>query len=863
MVPTAPLTLVSGLLDPASGLLHRNIGPIRLRQKELALLLHLVEQTPRVVPREELLQAIWGYGPDVLTRTLDTTIARLRQKIEPDPGNPVHVHTVSGEGYRFQVPPPAALSPAGPVRTTFVGRAPEQARLHQAMQAPARRVALVGPAGVGKTRLATRWTWQNVPADQRVVCDLASACSEAALLQVVEDALGLPHALDGRAERIGTALASPEPTLLLLDNADDLPEAVAALSRDWLDAAPTLRVLITARARLPGVPCVEVAPLPVDDALLLFQERLERPTAEADQSALRALVEGLDCLPLAIEMAAGRARVLSPTQLLDHLGDRFHLLRFPSNPTGARVRTLHEAIAWSWGLLSPEEQRTLSWISILPGPFTAETAARLLEPADVPSPADALDALERAGLLQVIHTPQGRRLRLLQNIRAFAWAALERSGGARACGDRLLAWCLEQVERDSTGRTNGTLPAHEDFAVREGPDIRVAMAHGLRHDPDKAARLLLEMLEAPTWRRAEALAWLDDLAAADLRPPLRARLLLHRAYLHLQAGRVSSAEELLQEGLALAERLQDQGVQGRLLATFGELAIRQGALDQADAYLSRAEALLTEAAPTLLNRVYVRRGTLNQYRGRFAEARRWDQRGAAHSQRYGAVYQEMVARSNFACGLSDVGRWAESDPHALAALAYFERIQDRRGTATMRHLLAANALRQGQIERGDGLLLAAMEAYRKAGDFRGIALIQISQTDTLLARQGPEPAARLAREAWTKLHSIGELRLASLAAAHLAAIEAERGHLTEAEALLRAIAEAPDEVVWDDGYRAFAACWLEVARAEQAPTRARSRALRRSATTQLQALRERPASSRPLDWIIDRLAGRLRPPPRS
>ncbi|MCB9763283.1 MAG: winged helix-turn-helix domain-containing protein [Alphaproteobacteria bacterium] len=860
MHATDPLLLCSGRLDPVRRVLHRDGDDIRLTQKELDLLLYLTARESRVVPREELLGAVWGYGPQVRTRTLDTTIARLRRKIEPNPAEPVHILTSPGRGYLFCHANQAAEPPLGPIRTSFVGRQPELARIGDALAEPSRQMAIVGPPGLGKTRLATRWAFRNVPDPERLMCDLASVSTGPQLFQVLEDALGLPDAGGDRAARVGDALARSGVTLLLLDNADAIPAEVDAAAAAWVARAPALRVLVTSRSQLPTMPSMEPPPLPTADGVLLFVERATSGPGDADADVLRRLVERLDGLPLAIEMAAARARLLSPAQILSHLDDRFRLLRFPTDTPGARARTLLEAIRWSWELLDPAEQRALAWLSIFAGTFSPVAAEQLLDASGLPDPLDRLCNLEGAGLLQVIQTEDaGHRLRLWENLRAFAAENLARSGERDACARAFLTLCVGAVEPDAPDRVAGRCSPRDDIALREAHNLRVAMEHGLRDAPEDAARLLLSILGHPSWRRAETSAWLDSPVFETLPDPLLARLLMYRADAHFQAGRVDSAAALLEEALPVAERLGDADTAGRVLVQMSELQMRQGGFAEARSCLDVARQRFEEGAPIALIRVFDAQAMLAHCQGQHEEAQRWRTEALTHAQRHGLEYYEMTSRSGLASGLSELGRPHEAEPHARRALAYFERISDHRRIANMLHLLAVIALKQGLLSKGATLLDAAGDAYGRAADPRGEALILVCQSDVVLALAGPDRAAPLLREARARLDSIREHRLGAITAAHLAAIEAERGALDEAEDLLRLARPALAGVGWAAGHVLFAEAWIDVVRAERSADAPR---LRQRAGAWLSTLEASPVAQRPVDFVLARLRDRLVRPPR-
>ncbi|WP_284739936.1 ATP-binding protein [Amycolatopsis sp. RTGN1] len=349
-----------------------------------------------------------------------------------------------------------------------------------------RVVSIAGPGGLGKTRLAHAVSRQ---ADQRVVhfIELAALTADSDVAAAVAAEFGVSGttALADVVEAIGT-----DPVLLVLDNCEHVVRGAADLAHGLVSLSGDLRVLTTSRAPL-GVSSEAVYALPELDlptAAELFTQRARaaRPGADLPAEAVRNLCERLDGLPLAVELAAARIRVLSVAEIAGRLADRFTVLRGATRDAPDRHRTLHAVIDWSWHLLDDSGQAAMRTLSVFPDGFTADAARRLLGDDGV------LEQLVDQSLLKPADATAGTRFRMLETVREFSGARRDEIDGET---DRVIGAFL------SWARDFGM--SHHDSVV--GPDLVQAVGR-IRVEEDNLALALHHGLDREDGAAVAAIA---------------------------------------------------------------------------------------------------------------------------------------------------------------------------------------------------------------------------------------------------------------------------------------------------------------------------------------------------------------------
>jgi predicted ATPase/DNA-binding SARP family transcriptional activator len=350
-----------------------------------------------------------------------------------------------------------------------------------------RVTSIVGPGGLGKTRLANAVSGQ---AEQRVVhvVELAGVAADGDVAAEVASALGVgedagnpvsrgagpPGVVGGIVTALGTG-----PVLLVLDNCEHVVRAAADLVHALVSQSKDLRVLTTSRAPL-GLSSESVYLLPELDLATtaeLFGQRARavRPDADLPAQAVRELCRHLDGLPLAAELAAARVRVMSVAEIARRLDDRFAVLRGSARDAPQRHRTLHAVIDWSWNLLDPAGQAAMRALSVFPGGFTAEAAGHLLGADVLP----ALEQLADQSLLKVEDTASGIRFRMLETVREFAAAHREDAGETEHVTSRFLLWARDfGLAHHDTVLTGDDLAGFELLRA-EQDNLVQAMRHAL------------------------------------------------------------------------------------------------------------------------------------------------------------------------------------------------------------------------------------------------------------------------------------------------------------------------------------------------------------------------------------------------
>ena len=526
------------------------------------------------------------------------------------------------------VPPAAAQHLPAPL-TPLVGRQEELAGIRALLGRPdVRLVTLIGPGGVGKTRLAVQVATEQAAEPDRDVrfVPLASVADPALVPRAIAEALAVPELGDARPlDRLAAALRSAR-LLLVLDNFERVA-AAAPLVTELLGACPALAVLATSRTplRVSGEHEFPVPPLPLPDLdrlpsvadlgrtaavdLFVRRARAVRPGFHLDAGNAAAVAEvcvRLDGLPLAIELAAARTKVLSPGALRARLEHRLALLTGGALDLPHRLRTMRDALAWSHDLLTPADQALFRRLAVFVGGCTLEAAAAVGD-ADGDLGVDVLDgiaALVDQSLLVRRDGPEGEeatgpRFAMLETVREYALERLRESGEEEQIRCRHAAYFLALAERTETGLRAPIDAGALDRLAAEHDNLRAALDRFERAGDAEGGLRLAGAL----WRfwysrshRAEGHGWLARLlAAADgVAPAVRAKALVGLGNLAHGARSDERAVAPLTEGLALWRQLGDPRETAEALVMLGIKFENRGAYDEAIPLLAEAETLFRD-----------------------------------------------------------------------------------------------------------------------------------------------------------------------------------------------------------------------------------------------------------------------------
>jgi predicted ATPase/DNA-binding CsgD family transcriptional regulator len=450
--------------------------------------------------------------------------------------------------------------------TSFIGRDLELAELDNLVRR-SRLVTITGAGGAGKTRLAREFAAAVRPA-------FAEGAAFVQLASIVEGDLvvvATAAALDVR-ESPGRSLHDSllrwlrgREALVVFDNCEHLRATVGALASELLDACPRLRVLTTSRIPLgiAGEVAWRIPSLSLSASMQLFEERAAavQPGFHIEAAAavaIQRICERLDGLPLAIELAATRARVLSPQQIAAHLDERFELLSSSSPLTPPRHRTLWATVDWSHQSLNEDARTMWRRLSVFPGSFSFDACARI---SNLPSVLDALSDLIDHSLVRADSTGAEHRFLMPESVRAYGLEQLEEAEGVDASRRRHADFYLDLSLR---AHAHWRGPQQKEWLDRcdlEIDNIRAALQFVIAQgDGETAVRLAsgVWLFWCLRGHQTDGQRWLQlGLALAPNPSIIRSRGLCDLALLAYLLGDTKTAIPLLEEGAATADALDD------------------------------------------------------------------------------------------------------------------------------------------------------------------------------------------------------------------------------------------------------------------------------------------------------------------
>ncbi|MEO6469092.1 MAG: BTAD domain-containing putative transcriptional regulator, partial [Acidimicrobiia bacterium] len=474
--------------------------------------------------------------------------------------------------------------------TTLVGRDAERAELTH-LVTEARLVTLVGPGGVGKTRLALEVA-RDASADLEFggcLVELAPVGDPAGVKAAIAAALALPDP-NRLAEMIGD-----REMLIVLDNCEHVIAIAAEVAEDLLGHCPALRILATSREglRVGGETIWPVPPLGTDDAVTLF---VGRATAAGtglelsadDRAVVADICTRLDGLPLAIELAAARTRAFPVHQIRERLNDRFRLLTGGSRTALARQQTLRAVVDWSYELLFDDEQRVFERLSVFPGGCDLATAEAVCADDDVAAAdlADHLHALVDKSLVVAISTGTELRFTQLQTLAEYGMERLAERGDAVRLRDAMAGHYAELCAQSAAAYTGDTQRAWLTAIDQEHDNLRAGLEWAVANDDADTALTIAGGTSWPHWLAGmviEGKRWIDLAFACGgtAGERTRALALTGRGLLDFLAGFPEHSDEDLAEALEIFRRHDDVDSFALAHSFYAEVANARGDRDEA------------------------------------------------------------------------------------------------------------------------------------------------------------------------------------------------------------------------------------------------------------------------------------------
>jgi predicted ATPase/DNA-binding SARP family transcriptional activator len=672
---------------------------------------------------------------------------------------PEHVFQLVGPGLRAEFAPLKSMDPRRhnlPVSPTgFVGRGRELAEIKELLGAN-RMLTLIGAGGTGKTRLALQAAAELIDGfkDGVWLVELAPLSEPELVAQTAAEALGVREEAGRPILKTLCEWLSEKTLVLVLDNCEHLVPAVVDVADRLLRDCPDVRLLTTSRAalRVNGEAVLRIGPLPESDAVVLFADRSSaaQPAfrlTEDNSGSVAQICRRVEGIPLAIELAAGRARMMTPAEILARLQQSFALLAGGTRSADSRHETLKAAMDWSYRLLSENEQRLFRQLAVFAGGFTLE-AAESVNGGD-----GANGIVELVGQLvdKSLVTPQESgdrttRYSTLETVREYALARLLEHGELEATQGRHAAYFAQLVE---VARTRITGPERKRWLQVLGSDVDNlrSVFDASTVAPQTALALAAGLAEFWELRGeySEGRARLDAALARSPEPTkIRGDALSAAGLLAWAQGDQSAASDYTHQALALTRPLHDTEGEARCLQQLGQIAVQSEDFGEAAKYLVEALELATRHG-------YVQIQAYCEWRLGLVALFTKDVDGAADhfqtsldlSRRCGDAETEAMSLLMLGNISLRQNRLDEARSHLRASLE-IQRVEgSSRSIANLIESLAAVAVAEGQTGRALRLGGAA-EGLRKRIEVVSTSPLHREISRRLQAvRQGPD-----AQQAW-------------------------------------------------------------------------------------------------------------------
>jgi predicted ATPase/DNA-binding winged helix-turn-helix (wHTH) protein len=765
---TSPLNYQFGefTLDIAKGCVLKAGAEIKLRPKVYETLKYLVEHSGRLIGKQELMQAVW---PDAFVTEDSLVQCTLELRRALDDRNQQLLKTVPRRGYLFtaaviqkplkpdhlpasdpfDLPDVRNLSSAKiarmrhdlPVpRTSLIGREQQVTEAAELLlRQDVRLLSLTGPGGAGKTRLALAVASaisDRFTAGVQFV-SLASITQPDLVATALADALEIQQVANRSIPQlIGDQLQNSGPFLLLLDNFEQVLRAATVVA-ETLEACPTLKILVTSQSCLHiyGEQEFPVTPLAQSSAIELFAQRAaavwpDFAITSENAPTVQEICSRLDGLPLAIELAAARTKLLSPNAILGRLQSPLQLLTGGALDLPERQQTLRNAIDWSHSLLNEAEQRLFRRLSVFVGGCTLEAAEAVCNTRhDLGIDLfEGLSSLVDKNLVQRMDRAQTEpRFAMLETIREYAIEHLIDSGEQAAERRAHAAYCLVLAEEGNPELSPADRTRWLTQCDAEIDNFRFALDWLFEtQDLDWSLRLCVALFRFWDMREhlSEGRARLETVLhlAGEDRPKERARVAQFLGALATSQGDYPAAEHYLKHGLSLYEELGDQSGIAASLNAVAISARDRGDYSSAQSNFERSIACWRLLSDRLaIARCLHNLANVAKVRGDYPRARQALREATD-------IFEELGDRSGAAWSINQQGDIARETGDIAAAqdlyqraLTAFRETGDPWGSARSLTDLGNIDCEQGDHQAGHAAYREALEIFAVLGHRRGIA----------------------------------------------------------------------------------------------------------------------------------------------
>jgi predicted ATPase/DNA-binding SARP family transcriptional activator/Tfp pilus assembly protein PilF len=744
------------------------------------------------------------------------------------------------EGALAPLPPPAVLPPhnlPAPL-TPFVGRADELGKIAERLANPAcRLITLVGPGGIGKTRLALRAALDNLGAfpDGAFLVPLASITSPDLIAPAIARALKLSLSRKADPQTLLLDHLRAKALLLVLDNFEQLRDDPTPLI-EILQTAPRVKILLTSRERLnwqaEWVLELEGLPYPKDEggkrkdesgvfssfihhpssfsAVDLFAQSAQRVNADfaldAEWAGVLRICQLTRGVPLALELAAASACNFSSTAIAEQIERNLNFLATTMRDVPERHRSMRAVFDYSWNRLTEEERRVFRRLAVFRGGFDAQAAASVnsgqwivdsgqwvvnSQTNPIHCPSSTLHCLAALVNKSLLRQDAAGRYEMHELVRQYAEIKLQEAGEQATIALRHLEYFVALAERAAPELQQADQLQWLERLEIEHDNMRAALQRSLELDQNEAGLHLAATLSRFWLMRGyftEGRRWLETLQSATASAATRADALHGAGMLAHAQGDHESARQFYQQALTLRRELGDRKGMAPLLGNLGTLASTQGDFDQARELEEAGLALKRELGDRQGVAVSLNNLAINLYfRGEYLQARQLQEESLALRREFGDRRKIAAALLNLGGTAYALEDFARAHTLHAEALTLFQEAGDKRGIVSALNNLGVVLAAQGQRDEGTARLEQGLALARELGDKRWTAILLGRLGEIILAKEETARARELFAQSMRLAHECADRTSIVLALDGLAKVSVRQNQVERAARLFGAV----------------------------------------------------------------------------